>query len=155
MTACHSWNPIRGEEIIAPLLALQGPLLPILHAIQSEFGHIPEPAIFLIASRLNLSRAEVHGVVSFYHDFRAAPAGRHVLKVCQAEACQAMGAERNVSTLLARLGLTTGGTTPDGRLTVEPVYCLGLCATAPAALLDGEPHGRLNLAELEALARAA
>jgi formate dehydrogenase subunit gamma len=155
MTAYHRWNPIRGEEIIAPLLALQGPLLPILHAIQREFDHIPEPAILLIASRLNLSRAEVHGVVSFYHDFRATPAGRHVLKICRAEACQSMGAERNVSTLLARLGLTAGDTTPDGRLTVEAVYCLGLCATAPAALLDGEPHGRLDLATLEALAGAA
>jgi formate dehydrogenase subunit gamma len=146
-----AWNPVLADDIIRPLLALEGPLLPILHAIQQSFGHVPEAAVPMIASRLNLSRAEVHGVVSFYHDFREAPAGRHVLKICQAEACQSMGATKNVSDLLARLGLQLGETTPDGRLTIEPVYCLGLCATAPAAMLDDEPHGRLDAGRLETL----
>jgi formate dehydrogenase subunit gamma len=116
---------------------------------------VPEAAVPLIAARLNLSRAEVHGVVSFYHDFRAAPAGRHVLKICQAEACRAMGAVEQADSLLARFGLRPGETTADGRLTIEPVYCLGLCATAPAAMLDGEPHGRLDAERLTALATAA
>jgi formate dehydrogenase subunit gamma len=147
-----AWNPALAEAIMDPLLALEGPLLPILHAMQHAFGHVPETAVPLIAARLNLSRAEVHGVVSFYHDFRAAPAGRHVLKICQAEACRAMGAVENAASLLARFGLLPGETTADGRLTIEPVYCLGLCATAPAALLDGEPYGRLDAAGLTALA---
>jgi formate dehydrogenase subunit gamma len=150
-----AWNPALAETIMEPLLALEGPLLPILHAIQNAFGHVPEAAIPLIAHRLNLSRAEVHGVVTFYHDFRTAPAGRHVLKVCQAEACRAMGGVEQATGLLAQLGLRPGETTADGRLTIEPVYCLGLCATAPAAMLDGEPHGRLDAGALAVLAAAA
>ncbi len=155
MPTHSAWNPAIAEAIMEPLMALEGPLLPILHAVQQAFGHVPEAAIPLIATRLNLSRAEVHGVVSFYHDFRAAPAGRHVLRICQAEACRAMGAAEHAAVLLAQLGLRAGETTPDGRLTIEPVYCLGLCATAPAAMLDGEPHGRLDAARLSALAAAA
>ncbi len=127
-------------------------MLPILHAIQAEFGFISEDAMRLIAARLNVTRAEVYGVVSFYHDFRQQPAGRHILKLCRAEACQAMGAEANAARLLDRLGLDWGGSTPDGRLTVEPIYCLGLCACAPSAILDGEVHGRLDAASLETLA---
>ncbi len=150
-----AWNPGALEDIMAPLLALEGPLLPILHAVQQAFGHVPQAAIPLIAARLNLTRAEVHGVVSFYHDFRQAPGGRHVLKLCQAEACRAMGGKQHAADLLARLGLRLGETTADGRLTIEPVYCLGLCATAPAALLDGAPHGRLDAAALDALAAVA
>jgi formate dehydrogenase subunit gamma len=155
MPVRSAWTPALVEEIMRPLLTLEGPLLPILHAVQKTFGHVPEAAVPLIAARLNLTRAEVHGVVSFYHDFRDAPAGRHVLKLCQAEACQSMGAARQTADLLARLGLRAGETTPDGRLTIEPVYCLGLCATAPAALLDDEPHGRLDAAALETLAAVA
>jgi formate dehydrogenase subunit gamma len=155
MPADHAWSPALAEAIMEPLLALEGPLLPILHALQHGFGHVPDAAVPLIAARLNLSRAEVHGVVSFYHDFRGAPAGRHVLRICQAEACRAMGAAENAAGLLARLGMRPGETTPDGRLTIEPVYCLGLCATAPAAMLDGEPHGRLDAETLAALATAA
>lgn len=155
MPAYAAWEPVRAEDIVTPLLTLEGPLLPILHALQSAFGYVPEAAVPLVAARLNLTRAEVNGVVSFYHDFHAEPAGRHVLKVCQAEACQSMGAARHFADLLAQLGLSAGGTTPDGRLTVEPIYCLGLCATAPAALLDGEPHGRLDAGRLAELAAAA
>ncbi len=148
-------NQQTAETIIAANLHLEGPLLPILHAIQDEFGFISEPAMRLIATSLNITRAEVYGVVSFYHDYRQEPAGRHVLKLCRAEACQSMGAEANAAALLARLGLEWGGTTPDGRLTVEPIYCLGLCACAPAAMLDGEVYARLDAASLDALAMEA
>jgi formate dehydrogenase subunit gamma len=150
-----AWNIALAETIIEPLLALEGPLLPILHAFRYAFGHVPEAAVPLIATRLNLSRAEVHGVVSFYHDFRTAPVGRRGLKICQAEACRSLGAVEYAASLLAQLGLRPGETTADGRLTIEPVYCLGLCATAPAAMLDGEPHGRLDAEALTALAAAA
>jgi formate dehydrogenase subunit gamma len=148
----NTWDAIAAEGIIATHEGLEGPMLPILHAMQEEFGCIPEDAIRLIAARLNLTRAEVHGVVSFYHDFRREPAGRHVLKLCRAEACQSMGGEANAARLLQRLGLDWGETTKDGRLTVEAVYCLGLCACAPNAMLDGELHGRLDAGALEMLA---
>jgi formate dehydrogenase subunit gamma len=155
MAGDRAWDPTRVEDILDALQTREGPLLPILHALQQDFGHVPEPAIPLVAARLNLSRAEVHGVVSFYHDFHTSPRGRHVLKVCRAEACQSMGAERTMANLLERLGLRPGETTADGRLTIESVYCLGLCATAPAAMLDGEPHGRLDIERLAALAATA
>jgi formate dehydrogenase subunit gamma len=155
MAGDRAWDPARVEDILDALQTLEGPLLPILHALQQDFGHVPEPAIPRVAARLNLSRAEVYGVVSFYHDFHTSPRGRHVLKICRAEACQAMGAERTMADLLARLGLQPGGTTADGRLTRESVYCLGLCATAPAAMLDGEPHARLDMERLAALAATA
>ena len=148
-------NPAPSEaeirDVIAPYAALEGPLLPMLHALMDAFGHIPEAAYPVLAAQLNISRAEVHGVVSFYHDFRDAPAGRHVLKICRAEACQAMGGDAVAEAALARLGLDWHGTTPDGRITVEPVYCLGLCACAPAAMLDGRVAGRVDTARLDAL----
>jgi formate dehydrogenase subunit gamma len=142
-------------EIIAAHAGLEGACLPVLHALQEEFGCVPHEAVPIVAEALNLSRAEVHGVVSFYHDFRAAPPGRHVLKLCRAEACQAMGADVLSAGLLGRLAVEWGGTTADGRLTVEPAFCLGLCACAPAALIDGEPVGRLDAAALEDLALEA
>lgn len=123
---------------------LEGPLLPILHGVQEEFGYVPRDALPVIAEALNLSRAEVHGVVSFYHDYRSEPAGRHVLKLCQAEACQSMGSDRVADMLKAALGIGMHETTADGSVTLEPVYCLGLCACAPAAMLDGQPIGRLD-----------
>jgi formate dehydrogenase subunit gamma len=147
----HGFDGSVARRIIEAELWREGPLLPILHSLQEAFGCIPQEAEPLIASILNITRAEVHGVVSFYHDFRREPAGRHVLKLCRAEACQSMGAEANSRRLLGALGLDWGGTTPDGSITVEPVYCLGLCATAPSAMLDGEPHGRLSAARLDAL----
>lgn len=134
----------RTLEIIGDMRCLDGPLLPILHAIQDEFGYVPDEAKPVIAGELNLSRAEVHGVVSFYHDYRTHPAGDHVLKLCRAEACQAMGGDEVAARVMASLGLDWHGTTPDGSLTLEPVYCLGLCACAPAAMLDGEVHGRVT-----------
>ncbi len=148
METFEPWSPERAEEIIAPLVSREGALLPILHALQATFGHVPREAVPLVARALNLSRAEVHGVVTFYHDFRETPHGRRVVKVCRAESCQAMGAEAAARFLLADLGLPTdepwGETTPDGAVTVEAVYCLGLCAVSPAALIDGEPVGRLD-----------
>ncbi|MDR3521580.1 MAG: formate dehydrogenase subunit gamma [Acidocella sp.] len=151
----NDFKPELVEAIIDANLGLERPLLPVLHAIQEEFGFISEDAMRLVANRLNITRAEVYGVVSFYHDYRTKPAGRHVLKLCRAEACQSMGSEANAAALLTRLGLDWGGTTEDGRLTVEPVYCLGLCACAPSAMLDGELHGRLDAAGLEFLAQEA
>lgn len=138
----------RAQEIIAKHLGLEGPLLPILHALNEEFGFIDDAAVPHIAAALNLSRAEVHGVLTFYHDFRREPAGRHVLKICRAEACQARGSEAVARRSLSELGVGWHETTPDGELTVEPVYCLGLCASGPAALLDEEPLGLLDARKL-------
>lgn len=131
-------------EIIAAHRDIEGPLLPILHAVQDQFGHVPAAAHASIAAGLNITRAELHGVLSFYHDFRDQPPGRHVLKICRAEACQAMGAAALADRLRDRLGVDWHGTTADGRVTVEPVYCLGLCACAPAAMLDGRGMGRVD-----------
>ena len=153
MAEALPWNPARAGEIIAAHAARPGPMLPILHALQAAFGCVPEQATKIVADALNLSHAEVHGVITFYHDFRRAPAGRRVLRICRAEACQSMGGTELGAHVLAKLGIGWGDTTEDGALTVEPVYCLGLCACAPAALLDGEPLGRLTDASLlEALA---
>jgi len=142
------WNEARARAIINAHAGMKGPMLPILHALQEEFGCVPEAAKPLVADALNLTRAEVHGIVTFYHDFRSQPAGRRVLKLCRAEACQAMGGEGVAERLLDRLGISWGETTADGALTVEPVYCLGLCATAPAGLVDGKVVGRLSDARL-------
>jgi formate dehydrogenase subunit gamma len=133
-------------EVIAPFLGLEGPLLPILHAVQAEWGHVPATAHPVICEALNISRAELHGVISFYHDFREVPAGRHVVKICRAEACQAMGGADLAEATLARLGVEWHGTSANGAVTVEPVYCLGLCASAPAAMVDGQVVGRLDAA---------
>ncbi len=134
----------RISEIVDAHKGLEGPLLPILHAVQVAFGHVPQAAVPQIAKALNLSKAEVHGVVTFYHDFREAPAGRHVLKLCRAEACQAMGADRVAGAIKAALGIDWHETTPDGRVTLEPVFCLGLCACGPAAMVDGRLVGRCD-----------
>jgi formate dehydrogenase subunit gamma len=134
----------RTRAVVAQHAGLEGPLLPILHGIQHEFGFVPSDSLPVIADALNMSRAEVHGVVTFYHDYRSQPAGRHVLKLCQAEACQSMGSERIASQIKSLLGIGFHKTAADGSVTLEPVYCLGLCACAPAALLDGAPIGRLD-----------
>ena len=138
-------------QIIAAHLGREGPVLPILHDVQAAFGCVDPAAERAIALALNLSRADVHGVVSFYHDFREAPAGRHVLKLCRAEACQAMGADRVAGAIKAALGIDWHETTPDGRVTLEPVFCLGLCACGPAALVDGKLLGRVDAAGLDAI----
>lgn len=143
------------REVVSEFTSLEGPLLPMLHALQDVFGHVPASAVPVLADILNLGRAEVHGVISFYHDFRAAPAGRHVLKICRAEACQSVGANALAEETLKKLGIGWHGTTPDGRLTVEPVYCLGLCACGPSAMLDGKLVGRVDTARMDRLLQEA
>ncbi len=147
----EAWNADRAQQIIDALRHVEGGTLVILHALQEAFGYVPEAAVPMVAQALNLSRAEVHGVVTFYHDFRREPAGRHVLKLCRAEACQAAGGDALTERAETRLGISIGNTTPDRRVTLEPIYCLGLCATAPAAMLDGRVVGRLDAKRLDAL----
>jgi formate dehydrogenase subunit gamma len=144
MSTTQAWDPDRALVRIKELEHLPGALLPILHALQDEFGYVDEAAVPLVAGALNLSHAEVHGVISFYHDFRDTPPGRHLLKLCRAEACQSMGCDKTIEHVENRLGIKLGQTTDDGSFTVEPVYCLGLCALSPAAMLDGEPYGRVS-----------
>jgi formate dehydrogenase subunit gamma len=151
MPTCKPWDESRAREIVSELKSLEGPLLPILHELQKTFGHVPEAAAPLVADALNLSRAEVHGVITFYHDFRRAPAGRHVLKMCRAEACQSCGCDDLIRHVEGRLGVKLGDTTADGRVTVEAVYCLGLCSTAPSAMIGGRPVGRLDRGKLDGL----
>jgi formate dehydrogenase subunit gamma len=128
-----------------------GALLPILHDIQKELGFIPPSAVALLAQELNLSRAEVHGVISFYHYFRSEPAGRHTVYICRAEACQAMGARALEAHARRKLGISLHQTTADGVFTLEAVYCLGNCACAPSVLIDGELHGRVDASHFDAL----
>ncbi|MBV9826724.1 MAG: formate dehydrogenase subunit gamma [Alphaproteobacteria bacterium] len=151
METRSGWNRERARQLIAAHLHVHGPALPIFHALQHEFGYIDREAVSLVAEALNLSRAEMHGVVSFYHDFRAAPPGRHVLKLCRAEACQAVGADSLADIARDRLGLDWHQTTPDGRVTLEPVFCLGLCACAPSAMLDNKVVGGLDAERLAVL----
>jgi formate dehydrogenase subunit gamma len=149
------WDEQRGAEIIAEHQEREGATLVILHALQEAFGYVPEAAIPMVATALNLSRAEVYGVFTFYHDFRKQPAGRHVLKLCRAEACQAAGGDTLAARAEQKLGVTLGNTTADNRVTLEPIYCLGLCATAPSAMLDGRLVGRLDEQRLDALVAEA
>ena len=121
-----------------------GALLPVLHAVQDALGHVPKDAVPLIAFELNLSRAEVHGVVSFYHYFRQQPPGRHVVHLCRAEACQSVGAVALEAHAKRSLGVDYHETTPDGAITLEPVYCLGNCALGPALMIDGRLQGRVT-----------
>jgi formate dehydrogenase subunit gamma len=151
MTTASPDLAARIAEILRAHEGMEGPLLPILHAVQADWGHVPREALPLIAEALNLTRAEVHGVMSFYHDFREDPAGRHVLKLCRAEACQAMGADRVAAHAKDVLGIDWHQTTRDGAITLEPIFCLGLCACAPAALVDGRVVGRVDEARVEAL----
>ena len=144
MQAASTEIASRTMEIVQDLKDIEGPLLPILHGIQHEFGYVPQDALQVIAEGLNLSRAEVHGVFTFYHDFRKQPAGRHVLKLCQAESCQSMGSDAVAARLKQLLGIDFHETTRDGAVTLEPVYCLGMCACSPAAMLDGDVIGRLD-----------
>lgn len=141
----------RTDEILAAHSGREGALLPILHDIQAEFGYVPQESLPQIARALNISRAEVHGVVSFYHDFRETPAGRHVVKLCRAEACQAMGADSLSAHARAKLGVDWHETTPDGAVTLEPVFCLGLCACGPAAMIDGKLTARLDNTKLDTI----
>jgi len=132
-----------------------GALLPILHEIQDTFGHVPEDAVPLIARELNLSRAEIHGVITYYHHFRQRPAGQHVIRVCRAEACQAVGSEALLEHAQSRLGCGLHETTADGCITLEPVFCLGQCAIGPAVMIDeNELRGRVTAANFDTITEA-
>ncbi|MFN3844518.1 MAG: formate dehydrogenase subunit gamma [Paracoccaceae bacterium] len=139
------------NEILEFHQGIEGALLPVLHAVQGMFGHLPQVALPVIAEALGITRAELHGVVSFYHDFRETPAGQQVVRLCRAEACQAMGGDAVAAGVQARLGLDWRGTSADGAVTLEPVFCLGLCACAPAAQVNGRLVGRVDAARVATL----
>lgn len=156
VNAAAAWDEAEARAIIAGLAKLEGPALPILHELQAQFGFVPPQAIEIIADVLNISRAEVHGVLTFYHDFRTTPPPRRVVKLCRAEACQAQGCEDLVAALQRDHGIAVDRQTPE--LAVETVYCLGNCALGPSAMVNDELIGRLDaplLAELCGLAEAA
>ena len=139
------------RRIVADFKSRPGPLLEVLHAIQSSLGYVPEAVVPLVAEGLNLSRAEVHGVVSFYHYFRSTPPGAHTISLCRAEACQSMGADALAEYAKQRLGVDFHETTADGQFSLEPIYCLGNCACSPAAMIDGKLIGRLTPQRLDEL----
>ncbi len=149
MSDYEPWNIDRAKAVITAHVAAEGATLPVLHALQSIFGCVPPEAEPLVAAALNLTRAEVHGIVTFYQEFRRSPPGRHLLHVCRAEACQSVGADATAHHLRQMLGVDWHETTPDGGVTLQPVFCLGLCATGPAALVDGHPVGRLSPARID------
>lgn len=141
-----------AAKIVSGLASLPGGLLPALWEMQVTFGHIPRPALSILARGFNITEAEVYGVASFYHDFKLdGPRGKHVVKLCRAEACQAVGADALAAYVKKKLKLDWGGTTPDGEWTLEPVFCLGLCAIGPSAIIDGEVHGALDDKAIDAL----
>jgi formate dehydrogenase subunit gamma len=142
------------KNVIDTHKSMPGAMLPILHGVQDALGYIPSDAVPLIAQGLNVSRAEVHGVVTFYHHFRQAPAGKHVMQVCRAEACQSVGAERLAAHISKTLGCNFHQTTADGSVTLEPVYCLGQCAVGPAMMIDGEVYARVTPARFDVLLAA-
>ena len=155
MQSATAWNKQTAQEIIRENLTMDGAALPIFHALQRTFGFIHDDAVPMVAEALNLTRAEVYGIVTFYHDFRREKPGRHVLKLCRAEACQSMGGDALADHAQGVLGTTWGETTRDGSVTLEPVFCLGLCACAPTAMMDGEVVGRLDRERLDALLEGA
>jgi formate dehydrogenase subunit gamma len=140
----RDWDAETGRGIVRALKHVEGALLPILHAIQDEFGYVDEAAVLIIADELNLSRAEVHGVMSFYHDFRKHAPGQHIVKICRAEACQSVGGRDSEAHARERLNADFHETSADGRYTLEPVYCLGNCACGPSAMIDGKLYGRVT-----------
>jgi formate dehydrogenase subunit gamma len=142
-----------ASEIINQFGAKPEMLVQVLHAFVQRYGFISEEATRQIASELNLSRADVHGVVSFYHDFRTTPPGEHVVKICQAESCQAMGSRELTSHAEAELGIGMHNTTGDGKISLEPVYCLGNCACSPAVMIDEKVYGRVDKGRLDDLIR--
>ncbi len=137
------------DQHIAAHKNVPGALLPLLHAIQDDIGYIPQDCYTHIGRVLNLSVAEVHGVVTFYHHFRTQPAGRHILQICRAESCQAMGAVALEAQIKSALGIDYHETTADGAITLEPVYCLGNCACSPAVMMDEEVHGRVDAVKIK------
>ena len=132
------------DQLIEQYKTLPGGLLPLLHAIKHALGYIPESTVGSIAKGFNLSRAEVHGVISFYHDFKNTPVGRHTVQVCRAEACQSMGSRQLEAHAKQALGIDYGETTADGAVTLEPVYCLGNCACSPSVRIDDAIYARVD-----------
>jgi formate dehydrogenase subunit gamma len=156
MSSPEPFTAERAVEIISAHADQDGALLPVLHALQHAFGCVPPEAVPIVAGALNLSRADVHGVVTFYHDYRQTPASGRVLKLCRAEACQARGANAVIAKVEKALGAAMGETTKDGKVTLEPTFCLGLCANGPAAMLDEKVVARLDdPARLKALIEEA
>ena len=140
-----------ASEIINRYGARPEMLVQLLHAFVERYGFVSEEAVRQVAAELNLSRAEVHGVVSFYHDFRTSPPGEHVVKICQAEACQAMGSRALTAHAEQKLGVSLQDTTEDGSVTLEPVYCLGNCACSPAIMVDEKVYGRVDAGKLDGI----
>jgi formate dehydrogenase subunit gamma len=141
------------QEITTALKDKPGALLPILHAIQDALGYVPAESVPAIAKALNLSRAEVHGVISFYHYFRDTPPGKHTIHLCRAESCQAMGGKQLETHVKATLGIDFHETTADGKFSLEPVYCLGNCACSPAMQIDEEIFGRVSANRFDAVVK--
>ncbi|VAV93578.1 NAD-dependent formate dehydrogenase gamma subunit [hydrothermal vent metagenome] len=148
------WDRGEAQQIIARSAALKGGLMEALHGLQDGFGYIPAESHALLADAFNLSQAEVYGVMSFYHDFRRQPAGRHVIEICQAESCQARGSRTLTAHAQDLLGIKMGQTTPDGHFTLKAVYCLGNCAVSPNITMDGRLYGRVGKDHFEALLKA-
>lgn len=152
MTAHPAFDQDEASRIVAPFAGIPGGLLPALHALQARFGHVPRAALKILARAFNITEAETYGVASFYHDFKLdRPNGKRTIKLCRAEACQAVGAGALARHVKAKLGVDWGGTTKDGEWTLEPVFCLGLCACGPSAMIDGEVHALLDPGKIEAL----
>ncbi len=151
MSNHDAWHLSEATEIVGSFAGQKGSTLPILHALQSRFGYVDKSIVPIIADALNLSRAEIHGTISFYHEFRGHAPGRHVLKLCRAEACQSRSAVALHAHVKKTLDVDWHGTTSDGTITLEPVFCLGLCANAPAAMVDEEPVGELDIASVDEL----
>ncbi len=154
ISAFPIWDETTARTLLTPLVDTAGALLPALHALQDHFGYVAPEAIAVVAEVFNVSRADVHGVASFYDWFRDTPPGRRTLRICRAEACQAMGANALVAHARSTLGIDFHATTADGALSLEPAFCLGNCACAPSVMLDGQLHGRMNPARLDALLAA-
>lgn len=152
MPAAGDWTPAMVRDEADALKHKPGALLPILHAVQNRIGYIPEGAVGIIAEVLQQTRAEVHGVISFYHHFRTHPVGSKVVHVCRAEACQSMGGRALEAHIKARLGVDYHGTTADNEFTLEPVYCLGNCACAPSIRVNDDIHGRITPQKFDRLA---
>jgi formate dehydrogenase subunit gamma len=149
------WSPERATEVVLAHAAERGPLLPVLHALQAEFGYLDERAIPLVAELLNLSRADVHGVATFYHDFRTTPPGPVHVRVCRAEACQSLGAHELAAHATSSLGADWGGTSADGAVTVDQVFCLGNCALGPSVMVGDRLYGRVDAERLDRLVATA
>ena len=150
-SATGAWTPALIQQVIDDHKSMPGAMLPTLHAIQDRFGHIPDSAVPLIADSLSCTRADVHGIISFYHHFRTQPAGRNVIQICRAEACQAVGSRQLEAHVKASLKVDYHQTTQDREITLEPVYCLGNCACSPAVMIDDNVYGRVDPAKLDAL----